>query len=174
MAFFDLNCPVDFGPIFSTVMDKGVTDAYRTSYLFPIDGLLADVRIQQVRASVSRQSFTQHIGRRKRKTLLDLRGNLPTTVTITPGKVHDVNILDQLPIEPGAIYVMNRGYVDFARLCKIVLASAFYLIRAKNNFDLPALTIAKFYQHSWQIELSSNGSNNTCASKRSMEPQRPR
>lgn len=82
---------------------------------------------------------------RKRKaavklhTLLDLRGNLPTTVIITHGKVHDVNILDQLPIEPGAIYVMDRGYVDFARLHKIVLASAFYVIRAKNKFDFRRL-----------------------------------
>jgi len=83
--------------------------------------------------------FRKRKGAVKLHTLLDLRGNLPTTVIITHGKVHEVNILDQLPIEPGAIYVMDRGYVDFARLYKIVRASAFYVIRAKNNFDFRRL-----------------------------------
>jgi len=87
--------------------------------------------------------FRKRKGAVKLHTLLDLRGNLPTTVIITHGKVHEVNILDALPIEPGAIYVMDRGYVDFARLYKIVLAPAFYVIRAKNNFNFRRL-----YSHS--------------------------
>jgi hypothetical protein len=52
-------------------------------------------------------------------TLLDLHGNIPSVVIITTGKVHDVNIRDQLILEPGAIYIMDRGYLDFARLYKI-------------------------------------------------------
>ena len=52
----------------------------------------------------------------KMHTLLDLRGNFPALVIITPGKIHDVNILDDLVFEPGAFYVMDRGYVDFGRL----------------------------------------------------------
>lgn len=78
---------------------------------------------------------------RKRKaavklhTLIDLRGNIPTVIFITPGKVHDVNMLDDLVIEAGAIYIMDRGYLDFERLYKIHQSSAFFVTRAKSNFD---------------------------------------
>lgn len=78
---------------------------------------------------------------RKRKaavklhTLIDLRGNIPTVIFITPGKVHDVNILDDLVTEAGAIYVMDRGYLDFKRLYKIHQSLAFFVTRAKSNFD---------------------------------------
>jgi len=77
---------------------------------------------------------------RKRKaaiklhTLLDVRARIPSVIIITPGKVHDLNILDQLCFEPGAIYVMDRGYVDFKRLHYIQEASAFFVTRAKRNF----------------------------------------
>ena len=77
---------------------------------------------------------------RKRKaavklhTLLDLRGSIPSVVIITPGKVHDVRILDQLVLEPGAIYVVDRGYIDFARLYRIHQTGAFFVTRTKNNF----------------------------------------
>jgi len=67
-------------------------------------------------------------------TLLDLRGSIPSVIWITSGKVHDVNILDELPIEAGAIYVMDRGYLDFARLHRIHLCAAFFVTRAKKNF----------------------------------------
>ncbi len=63
--------------------------------------------------------FRKRKGAIKLHTLLDLRGNIPSVVIITTGKVHDVNILDNLIIEAGAIYVMDRGYLDFARLYKI-------------------------------------------------------
>jgi len=82
---------------------------------------------------------------RKRKaavklhTLIDLRGNIPTVIFITPGKVHDVNILDDLVIEAGAIYVMDRGYLDFERLYKIHQSLAFFVTRAKSNFDFKRL-----------------------------------
>lgn len=69
----------------------------------------------------------------KLHTLLDLRGSIPTFVALTEGLVHDVNILDQMPIEPGAIYIMDRGYLDFVRLARIAQAMAFFVIRAKTN-----------------------------------------
>ena len=72
----------------------------------------------------------------KMHTLLDLRGNIPVFVRITEGKTHDVNILDQLPVEPGAFYVMDRGYVDFTRLYRLTLASAFFVTRSKSNLVL--------------------------------------
>jgi len=71
----------------------------------------------------------------KLHTLLDLRGNIPTLVIITDGKVHDVNILDELVAEPGAIYIMDRGYLDFSRLYFMHQSLAFFVIRAKKNFD---------------------------------------
>lgn len=79
--------------------------------------------------------FRKRKGAVKLHTLLDLHGNIPSVVIITTGKVHDVNILDQLLIELGAIYIMDRGYLDFARLYKIHRASAFFVTRAKVNFS---------------------------------------
>jgi len=78
--------------------------------------------------------FRKRKGAVKLHTLLDLHGNIPTVIIITTGKVHDVNILDQLIIELGAIYIMDRGYLDFARLYKIHQASAFFVTRTKINF----------------------------------------
>jgi hypothetical protein len=69
----------------------------------------------------------------KMHTLLDLHGNIPSFIHITDGKTHEVNILDQLIIEPGAFYLMDRGYLDFARLYKIHQAQAFFVTRTKNN-----------------------------------------
>lgn len=79
--------------------------------------------------------FRKRKGAVKLHTLLDLHGSIPTMVFITHGKVHDVKILDDLIIEPGAIYVMDRGYLDFARLHKIHQSSAFFVTRAKKNFN---------------------------------------
>jgi transposase len=70
----------------------------------------------------------------KLHTLLDLRGNIPVVISITSGKIHDVNALDDLLFEAGAVYIFDRGYVDFRRLYRIHLAGAFYVIRAKSNF----------------------------------------
>jgi hypothetical protein len=70
----------------------------------------------------------------KLHTLLTLQGNFPTLIIITPGKVHDVNILDDMTFDPGAFYVMDRGYVDFYRLHRIHRFSAFFVTRAKANF----------------------------------------
>ena len=71
----------------------------------------------------------------KMHTLLDLRGNIPSFIHISDGKLHDVNALDLLVAEPGAIYVMDRGYVDFARLHALHQAGAFFVTRAKSNMD---------------------------------------
>jgi hypothetical protein len=147
----------------------------------------------------------------KLHTLLDLRGPIPTMIAIPEGKQADVRVLDELIPEPGAFYIMDRGYVDFDRLYRFVLASAFFVTRAKaglqlnrlasrpvnrttglrsdqivwltqpksvghypdrlrrvsyrdpedgkslvflkNNFDLPALSIAQLYKLRWRVEL---------------------
>jgi len=87
--------------------------------------------------------FRKRKGAIKLHTLLDLRGNIPTCVIITTGKVHDVNILDELVPEPGSFYIMDRGYIDFARLYLFAQSSAFFVIRAKTNFKFRRL-----YSHS--------------------------
>jgi hypothetical protein len=155
--------------------------------------------------------FRRRKGAVKLHTLIDLRGNIPCFVLITHGKTHDVKVLDVLPIEVGAFYVMDRGYVDFGRLHRFTSGLAFFVTRPKtnldysrrsshrvdksaglrsdqtivlngpktstlypdplrrisyrdpetgnglvfltNNFDLPALTIAKIYKSRWQVEL---------------------
>ena len=67
-------------------------------------------------------------------TLLDLRGSaFPTNVYVTGGQIHDVNLLDELLLEPGAFYLLDRGYVDFRRLYRFTQASAFFITRAKQN-----------------------------------------
>jgi len=147
----------------------------------------------------------------KMHTLLDLRGNIPTFIHITDGKMHEVNVLDIMIPEAGSFYIMDRGFTDFARWFTLHQAQAFFVIRGKsnllfrrvysravdtstglrcdqtivltapkalkdypqhlrrikfydaehgrhlvfltNNFDLPALTIAKLYRCRWQVEL---------------------
>jgi hypothetical protein len=72
----------------------------------------------------------------KLHTLLDLRGNIPTFIHISDGKLHDVNALDLLLPEPGAFYIMDRGYLDFVRLYRFTLAAAFFVTRAKSNTQM--------------------------------------
>src|SRR5208337_835215 len=69
----------------------------------------------------------------KMHTLLDLHGNIPTFIRITDGKVHDVNLLDEIMPEAGAFYVMDRGYIDFQRLFVFTLSAAFFVVRTKSN-----------------------------------------
>lgn len=155
--------------------------------------------------------FRRRKGAVKLHTLLDLRGNIPCFIHISHGKMHDVNVLDHLPIEAGAFYAMDRGYVDYQRLHRFETSKAFFVTRGKknldfvcrarrrvdkstglrsdqtivlagikssqlypeplrriafydtehkrrlifltNNFDLPALTIARLYKCRWQVEL---------------------
>jgi hypothetical protein len=77
--------------------------------------------------------FRQQKAAVKMHTLLDLRGSIPTFIRITDGKVHDVNILDEIFPEAGAFYVMDRGYIDFERLYVFTLSAAFFVVRTKEN-----------------------------------------
>lgn len=77
--------------------------------------------------------FRKHKGAIKLHTLMSLRGNIPCFISITQGKKHDVNIIDELILESGAFYIMNRAYIDFVRLYVIHQSSAFYVTRAKRN-----------------------------------------
>jgi hypothetical protein len=86
--------------------------------------------------------FRQHKAAVKMHTLLDLRGSIPTFIRITDGKVHDVNVLDEIFPEAGAFYVMDRGYIDFERLYVFTLCSAFFVVRTKQN-----LLLERRYSH---------------------------
>ena len=77
--------------------------------------------------------FRENKGAVKMHTLLDLHGNIPTFISITSGKVHDVKILDEILPEAGSFYVMDRGYVDFERLYIFTLSAAFFVVRTKSN-----------------------------------------
>jgi hypothetical protein len=79
--------------------------------------------------------FRRNKGAIKLHTLLDLRGNIPCFVLISDGKTSDVTVLDKLVIEPGAFYVKDRGYIDFARLHRFTRNMAFFVTRAKRNMD---------------------------------------
>ena len=80
--------------------------------------------------------FRQRKAAVKMHTLLDLHGNIPTFISITEGRIHDVNILDEILPEAGAFYVIDRGYVDFHRLYQFTLGSAFFVTRTKSNVVL--------------------------------------
>jgi len=78
----------------------------------------------------------------KMHTLLDLRGSIPVFIRVTTGDMHDVNIIDQIVFQPGAFYVMDRGYLDYCRLHRIHLTGAFFVTRAKSNLDA-----SRIYSH---------------------------
>ena len=79
--------------------------------------------------------FRQRKGAIKLHTLLDLRGSIPTFIQMTEGKTHDVRILDELPLEAGAFYILDRGYLDFGRLYTLHQHRVFFIIRAKSNLQ---------------------------------------
>jgi hypothetical protein len=83
--------------------------------------------------------FRRHKSAVKLHTLLDLRGSIPTVVIVTGGQIHEVNILDQLFWEAGAIYLMDRAYLDFQRLYRMHQSGAFFVTRAKKRFDCQRL-----------------------------------
>jgi len=87
--------------------------------------------------------FRKKKGAVKLHTLMDLRGNIPVFISITTGKVHDVNVLDQIVFEPGAFYIVDKGYYDFQRLYRLNQAKSFFVIRAKRNIKFKRL-----YSHS--------------------------
>lgn len=77
--------------------------------------------------------FRRHKSAVKLHTLMDLRGNIPCFVRVTSGRRADCSMLDELPLEPGAIYIMDRGYIDFARLYTLATAAAYFVIRSKEK-----------------------------------------
>lgn len=79
-------------------------------------------------------TFRRHKAAIKLHTLLTLQGNFPTLIIVTPGSVHDINILDQLVWDAGSFYIMDRAYLDFARLHRLHQSGAFFVTRAKKNF----------------------------------------
>lgn len=79
----------------------------------------------------------------KMHTLLDVKCSIPTCIIITEAKLHDVNILDSISFEPGAFYIVDRGYIDFARLFNIKEQSGFFVIRAKKNFGFCRISSRK-------------------------------
>ena len=79
--------------------------------------------------------FRRHKSAVKVHTLMDLRGNIPCFISITAGSVHEINILDELPLEAGSYYVMDRGFVDFQRLHRFTRSQAFFIVRGKENLD---------------------------------------
>lgn len=83
--------------------------------------------------------FRKRKGAVKLHTLLDLRGNIPTVIIITHGLIHEVNMLDELTFEAGAFYLMDRAYLDFPRLHRLHLSSAFFVTRARKRFDCQRL-----------------------------------
>lgn len=83
--------------------------------------------------------FRKNKGAVKVHTLLDLRGSIPSFIHITHGKIHDVNILDEIVFEPGSFYVLDRGYVDYSRLYNLHRSQAFFVIRAKSNMSFNRL-----------------------------------
>jgi hypothetical protein len=87
--------------------------------------------------------FRKHKAAVKVHTLMDLRGSIPCFIRITDGKVHDVNILDELVLEPGSFYIMDRGYIDFARLYAFTQNLSFFITRAKSNLDYRRLYYQK-------------------------------
>jgi hypothetical protein len=86
--------------------------------------------------------FRETKGAVRLHTLLDLRGNIPTFIHISDGKLHEVNVLDMIPLETGAFYIMDRGFLDFARLHAITRSLAFFVIRGKSN-----LKCRRLYSH---------------------------
>ena len=108
----------------------------------------------------------------KLHTLLDLRGSIPTFIHISDGKMHDVNVLDILPIEAGAFYVMDRGYLDYARLYKLHQARAFFVTRAKRGMDARRVYSAKVDRASGVICDQMIALNGFYAAKDYPEPLR--
>ncbi|HBH86579.1 MAG TPA: IS4 family transposase, partial [Syntrophaceae bacterium] len=87
--------------------------------------------------------FRETKGAVRLHTLLDLRGNIPSFLHISDGKLHEVNVLDIIPLETGAFYIMDHGFLDFSRLHTVTQASSFFIVRAKSN-----LKCRRLYSHS--------------------------
>ena len=87
--------------------------------------------------------FRKHKGAVKLHTMMNLQGSIPNFIYITNGKIHDVNVLDEIEFEAGSFYVMDKGYVDFSRLYNIKETGAFFLVRAKDNLSFKRISSIK-------------------------------
>ena len=96
----------------------------------------ADINAPSNRGSVKPGNLSNNDSTCISDALLDLRGNIPSFIYVSDGKLHDVNVLDRMIPEPAAIYVMDRAYLDFERLFALHEAGAFFVTRAKSNADL--------------------------------------
>jgi len=101
--------------------------------VYALDSTTIDLCLSLFAWAPSVRSTTR--GAIKLHTLLDLRGSIPVFIHVSSGRLHDVNVLDMLPIEHGSFYVMDRGYLDYSRLYAIHQASAFFVTRAKKPMD---------------------------------------
>jgi hypothetical protein len=97
--------------------------------LYALDSTTIDLCL----ALFPRARFRSHKAAVKMHTLLDLHGNIPAFIHVSDGKTHDIHALDRIEIEPGAYYAMDRAYVDFERLCRFTLSSAFFVTKTKKN-----------------------------------------
>lgn len=123
---------------FAQVLIKDARKLYKTDndFLLDIDNMayaLDSTTIDLCLSLFPWAKFRKKKAAVKAHVLLDLRGSIPTIIEITDGSVHDVNILDHITIEPGAIYIMDRGYLDLDRLHSIHCKGAFFITRAKGN-----------------------------------------
>ncbi len=123
---------------FAQVLIKDARNLYKTDndFLFDIDNMayaLDSTTIDLCLSLFPWAKFRKKKAAVKAHVLLDLRGSIPTLVEITEGSVHDVNMLDHITIEVGAIYIMDRGYLDLDRLYSIHCKGAFFITRAKTN-----------------------------------------
>jgi IS4 transposase len=150
----------------------------RLDYIAPQDHEIFALDSTTISCSLKLMSWAQgkySKGAVKMHTLIDLRGSIPTFIHITDGRCHDSNVLDLLNIVPGAIYTMDKAYVDFEALNRIDSRCAFFVTRAKelrlikfcdpetgelltfisnltNELEFNGLEIANIYRHRWDIE----------------------
>lgn len=124
---------------------KEQAELEKTKQIFALDSTTIDLCLSLFPWA----HFHHSKGAIKMHTLMDLQGSIPVFIHITHGRVHDMNILDNIPIQPGAIYIMDRGYIDFARLYKIHSQGGQFVIRARKNL--------KYYRRSSSPVDTSTG-----------------
>jgi len=141
MAVIDFSSRVDFGQDVFMVASQGLANVYRANCFLTTDRVPAKTRVRQMCSPIPRQLSNKNFF--LLRSIMDLRGSIPCFIRITEGKVHDVNILDELVLEPGAFYIMDRGYLDFARLYTFTQSLCSFVTRAKSNFDYRRLYYRK-------------------------------
>lgn len=119
-----------------TLIEEARTSCYKSDFEVEVDGnvyALDSTTIDLCLSVFWWAEFRKHKGGIKLHTLYDIKTSIPAFLHVSKANVHDVNILDLIPYEPGSFYVMDKGYIDFARLHKIHQKESFFVTRAKNN-----------------------------------------